>query len=165
MKYLLSLSLIVLFLSCNKTKDSKAAIKNDTIVVYNEMIFAAKGGYKSGNKKILKIIDTACINGKERANKMTLKGLYTYYYGAGFNCTEEKQEYVKKAFLKKGIRIGHYFVSCLGDPASDKFGFNCYEKAMNQEFEKKYGKVRIDSMEQAYIKLYYEYSEFKRKSK
>jgi hypothetical protein len=161
MKHLLILFLLLIIVSCDKAKDSSIAIKNDTITVYNELTFAKHGGYRPGNKKIFKIIDTACINGNKRAEKMMKKGLHTYFFGAGFNCSYEKQEYFKKAYLEKGIRIDYRYSSCLGEMPPGKFGYQCYEKAMNAGFKKRYGSARVDSINKAYEKVNEEYRKTK----
>lgn len=151
---LLSLSIV----SCNKknTPDN-VHTKDDSVVVYNEMAFAQMGGYQEGNKIKFKIIDTACINGNKRAERTMKNGNYIYYIGAGIGMTDDKMQYFKNAFLKKGISIDYYFVSCLGDPSSEKFRFNCYEKAMNAGFKRKYGPAYVDSLKKDMERLHEEY--------
>ncbi|AWH85906.1 hypothetical protein HYN59_12675 [Flavobacterium album] len=142
------LSLLFVMVSCGKSKEKDLVIKeNDTIVVYNVMMYAKLGGYMDGNKKIFKIIDTACINADCRVQNEIKKYGYKYFLGVGLGTTECEIEYLKKAFLKKGIRTDVYGVSCLGTPPEDKFGYLCYEKAMNAAVEEKYGITFIDSME------------------
>lgn len=156
MKVLSIIMIALLLLSCKpKEKEVLAEKESDTIVVYNEVSYAAQGGYKPENKKIFKIIDSPCIKGTNRAEKEIREGRYTYFYGAGLGFSDAKMEFYKQAFLKKGIRIDFYFVSCVGggEVPDGKFKFKCYEKTMNAAFEKKYGKSLIDSMNKACVGL------------
>lgn len=143
LKHFILLLVLLAFFPC-KPKEKEALVskkESDTILVYNEVQYASQGGYKPENKKIFKIIDSPCIKGTNRAEKEIREGRYTYFYGAGLGFSEAKMEYYKQAFLKKGIHIDFYFVSCVGGEVPDgKFKFECYEKAMNAAFEKKYGK-------------------------
>ena len=157
----LSLFLSTAILSCKKNANDKAHTKNDSVLVYNEVAFAQMGGYQEGNKIKFKIIDTACINGNKRAERNMKNGKYVYYHGAGMGMSDDKMHYFKKAFLKKGINIDYYFVSCLGEPPPGKFGYNCYEKAMNAGFEQKYGPAYVDSLKKDMERLYEEYREKK----
>jgi len=118
------------------------------------MAYAREGGHLPGNKKIFKIIDTACINGNKRAKEEIAKEQYTYFIGVGIGFTYKKAEFIKKEFLAKGIRIDYRYVSCMGEPRTDKFGFECYEKAMTTAFKNKYGAARLDSIDKALIKIY-----------
>ncbi|MEL1245786.1 hypothetical protein AAEO56_16050 [Flavobacterium sp. DGU11] len=150
--------LTIILLSCNKSKEKDLSAKqNDTIVVYNSVNYAMQSGNKKNNKKIFKIIDTACINGNNRAAKEIRKGHYIYYFGAGFGYSNDKMEYVKKAFTKKGILVNYYIVGCSGPIQDGEFKFQCYEKAMNAAFEKKYGTKFLNSVKKDHDLFYQEY--------
>lgn len=153
--FIISLSVIVACNKKNATDDMHT--KNDSVVVYSEVTFAMMGGYQEGNKIKFKIIDTACINGNKRAERNLKNGKYVYYFGGGMGLTDDKMQYFKNAFLEKGINIDYYLVSCLGEPPPGKFGYNCYEKAMNAGFEQKYGPTYVDSLKKDMERLHEEY--------
>ena len=154
--------LSLLIVSCDKKNVVDIAnTKNDSVVVYNEVNFAMMGGYEKGNKIKFKIIDTACINGNKRAETSLKNGKYVYYIGGGMGLTEDKMQYFKMAFLKKGINIDYYMVNYLGEPPTGKFRNNCYEKAMNVGFEKKYGSAYVDSLKKYIERLHEEYRDKK----
>lgn len=158
MKILFLILFIGIFASCDKQDGTfTAKNENDTIVVYDRIRYNMMRIDKINNGR-LKLIDTACINGEKRAKIEAYMGIYTYYYGAGFGFHESQMKYLKNAFSAKGIRIDFYYVSCMGTPLDGEFGRHCYVKAAKAEFEKKYGKTRIDSMGKAseeLIKKYY----------
>jgi hypothetical protein len=121
--------LMIISLSCNKSKERAILVKkaNDTI----------------------KSIDHVYNHFEKRAKFQAKNGVYIYYFGAGTGLSDETAEYVKKEFLNKGIKIDFYYVPCI--PLSEKDGeISSYEKAMNVEFEKKYGASIIDSMNRNY---------------
>ncbi|MGQ2984041.1 hypothetical protein [Flavobacterium sp.] len=159
MKLISIIIITLLLLSCKQKQNEVLAEKeSDTLVVYDHKKYQMLCAQNPENKIKYKLIDTACINGKKRAKEEAARGIYTFHYGAGLGFNESKMAYLKKAFSKKGITIDFYITSCIGGaPAEGEFGRHCYVTTAKEEFEKKYGRARIDSMEKASIDLMEKY--------
>lgn len=150
---LVCLSIIV---ACNKKENMHPPkIKvpdsintSDSIIVYDIYRYEeAKKNAEASGKRLI-VIDTACINGKERARKDIKKGKLTYYFIGRMGTTTYEVEKVKESFLKKGIKIDYAYgyATCIPLIGGEEFDDLCYEGQMNKEFEKRYGKAFIDSM-------------------
>ncbi|MGQ2984042.1 hypothetical protein [Flavobacterium sp.] len=152
LKYFILLLPLIAFFSC-KREATIWDVQNDTIIVYDTLRYNTMRHDNFNGGKV-KLIDTARINGEKRAIMDARKGMYSYYFGAGHGTTERYIKYIKSAFGAKGIRVDFYYVSCRGGgPLGDDFGNHSYMKTAKIEFEKKYGKTRIDSMRIAFEEL------------
>ena len=86
------------------------------------------------------IVDTACINGKEKALSDIRANKLTYYYK-----TIGPHEKEFKAALAK-----HNITAKLGNMSTcivvGRFGNNCYEREMEEEVYRRYGNDFFDSI-------------------
>jgi len=142
-------------LSCKpKEKEALAEKESDTVVVYNETEYRENGGRLQNPPKALKIVDTACINGKKRAEKLIEKGISKYYFGVRLGFPPQNERYLREKFSEKEIDIGFYYTepTCIPEMPGP-FEANCFEKSMNIAFEKKYSKARVDSILHAKFEL------------
>jgi coenzyme F420-reducing hydrogenase gamma subunit len=148
-KIVLLTSVIILLSSCNKKKDinSEVIIVSDSVVAHNLHDYEDANRYANATKKVLTVDDTACINAKKRAIIDIKNGKLVYYFYGGIMTTMCEVEKVKKLFLKKGIKVNYGTSGCIPNPDSDRFFESCYEETMNTEFERRYKKAFIDSMQ------------------
>jgi hypothetical protein len=151
MKTIPLLLIFIFFLSScdnrqNATPESKTT--SDSVIVYDINKYEEAKRHAQLTKKRLVVIDMACINGKKRALKDSKKGQLTYYF-FGDNFTNGREvKSVKELFLEKGIKTDYAYTSATCTPlmGGEEFDDLCYEKTMNKEFEKRYGKTFTDSM-------------------
>lgn len=147
---LFTLMSLFILSSCNKKQSIQPAeIKvSDSVIVYDIYKYEELKKHAEASGKRLIVIDTACINGKERARKDIEKGKLTYYFfGGNFTSTCEVKR-VKEFFLEKGIKTDYAYgpAGCIPLIGYEEFHDLCYEEAMNREFEKRNGKTFTDSM-------------------
>lgn len=147
---ILFLIALLILTSCDQ-KESTQTVSNatDSITVYNDVSYAQHGGYDPETTKKFKVIDTACINGNNRAKSDLKKNKYTYYLYTRMGLTIEEGTYIKNAFFNRGINIEYLGSNCVSWPRKEIFKQYCYEKAMNNGFEQKYGRTLIDSIKKA----------------
>ena len=122
--------------SCKKQHSLEKHDKNGTLIVYNEQVYAQMWT-KNRNLKVT-VIDTFCINQKDRAIKDIKKGKLVYF---GYNNYEfkilseilSKYGIDSKESLRRGVRLGGF------EPY-------CYQDEMFKEINKRFGKNFIDSL-------------------
>ena len=136
MKVIMIIILSLVLNSCNKNETLDKYDKNGNLIVYNEQVYAEMWA-KNRNLKVT-IIDTFCINQKERAIKDIKKGRLVYF---GYNNYEFK--ILSKMLLKYGIESKE---SLRRDVKLEGFEPYCYENEMYKEINRKFGKNFIDSI-------------------
>ncbi len=135
-KLVIILILSLLVNSCNEQDVLEKYDKNGNLIVYNEQIYAEMWT-KDRNLKVT-VIDTFCINQRDRAVKDIKKGKLVYF---GYNNYEfEKISEIlgkfgieSKKSLRRGVRLGGF------EPY-------CYENEMHKEINRRFGKSFIDSI-------------------
>ena len=142
--------LLIISSSCHNNQNEKPELTttSDSVIVYDIYKYEELKKHAEASGKRLIVIDTACINGKERARKDIEKGKLTYYFfGGNFTSTCEVKR-VKEFFLEKGIKTDYAYgpAGCIPLIGYEEFHDLCYEEAMNREFEKRNGKTFTDSM-------------------
>lgn len=149
--FLLLLISITTLLSCNKKKYIVPEIKkvSDSVIAYSLYDYEEASKYAKASKKRLIVVDTFCINAKNRAIRDIKSGKLIFYFYGGNMTRMCEVERVKELFLKKGIQVDYAFsfASCIPLIGGEEFNELCYEETMNAEFEKRYKKVFIDSMQ------------------
>lgn len=136
MKVIKTLIIFFILSSCHNKKALEKYDKNGNLIVYNEQVYAEMW-VKNKNLKVT-VIDTYCINQKERAIKDIKKGKLVYF---GFNNYEfkilskilRKYGIISKESLRRSVRLGGF------EPY-------CYENEMQKEIERRFGKFFIDSI-------------------
>lgn len=140
MKRILSIIiLLTVIISCSKEQHQKKENAGvDSLVIYSEDDF-----YKVKDV-IIKIVDTACINATKRAQKDISRNKLTYFLIKGLSSRDVSNKEFK--LLLKNYDIGFKNISgyCMRPPKG--FEWNCYEKTINAEIEKRHGKNFIDSL-------------------
>ena len=136
MKVIMMLILSLVLNSCNKKDVLDKYDKNGNLIVYNEQVYAEMWT-KNRNLKVT-VIDTFCINQKDRAIKDIKKGKLVYF---GYDNYEFK--ILSKILRKYGIESKE---SLRRDVRLGGFEPYCYENEMHKEIDRKFGKSFIDSI-------------------
>lgn len=140
MNKLFLLLFVALFLiSCNQKAEKGKYDKNGKIIVYSEEVYS-RMWIKNRNLNVT-VIDTFCINQKERALLDIKKGKLIY---SGFNNPP--------VFKKLSSMLINYGIETIELPRRSvrMGGFNpyCYEEEMDKAIDRKYGAQFIDSLVQ-----------------
>jgi hypothetical protein len=96
--------------------------------------------YERNSKIKIKVIDTACINQRERALSDLREGKLYYFHS---NTTPEWNEMAQLLSLYD-VELKDYLQSCLR--FTDLFNEYCYEEIMWAETERRLGMSTIDSL-------------------
>ncbi len=126
-------------LSCTKKTDTEKFPKydkNGNLIVYNIEEYS-KLWFKNRKLKVT-VIDTFCINQKEKAIKDIKNGKLIYF---GFHPYEFPK--MTKILSKYGIQTKEHLGGCLGMGGFEPF---CYQEEMYKEINRKYGENFIDSI-------------------
>ena len=136
MKVLSTIFILIILYSCNKS-DSLPRIDQT-----GRKIFYSYEDYdKMENKhEEIVLIDTACINAKERALNDIRSNKLTYYYN-----TIGPNEKEFKAELKK-FNITAELGNMSTDIVYGRLGDNCYEREMEEELNRRYGVAFFNSI-------------------
>lgn len=110
----------------------------DSLIVYNESdYFKIKNG-------MIKIVDTACINGTERAKRDIDQNKLTYFLIKGLSQRDVSNKEFKLILNHYGIDFKNISSPCVRPLKG--FEWNCYENAINAEIIKRHGEKFIDSI-------------------
>lgn len=143
MKNYLILILYLFFLSsCKKENKNRIAYNQET---WYELL------EKDRNAKIT-VIDTFCINQKQKAQNAIKKGELTYFYYMGMMKVFRNNKEMKELLSKHNIKIDSTLTTCFA-PASG-FEYYCYEEEMRKAIDEKYGTNFIDSLRLEADKIY-----------
>ncbi len=133
-QHILFLFLALLIISCQQNKTETP----DSITVYDLETYLKVSEKKSSIK--IHVVDTACINQRERALSDVKEGKLYYFHS---NTTPEWREMAELLSLYN-VELKDYLASCLRfDPPFNEY---CYEEVMWAETEKRLGQPTIDSL-------------------
>lgn len=125
--------------SCDKKIEAEKLAKfdkNGKLIVYSEEIYS-KMWIKNRNLKVT-VIDTFCINQKDRALKDIKNGKLIYF---GFHPLEFKK--LTKMLGKYGIETKEHLARCVRMGGFEPY---CYQDEMYNEISRKFGENFIDSI-------------------
>jgi hypothetical protein len=153
--YLILIFSFFCLISCKKENQTdKQIAENDNQIVYNQETWYELWE-KDKNLKV-EVIDTVCINQKERAKKDIDDGKLTYFYYMGMVEMYRSNTEMTELLSKYNIGIDSTLTTCFA-PAPG-FEYYCYEKEMRTAINKKYGESFIDSLrlkaEKKYVSKY-----------
>ena len=156
MKIYLILILSFLYLnSCKKENSNNVQIaENGNQIVYNQETWYEL--WEKDKKLKVEVIDTFCINQRERAKRDIKNGKLTYFYYMGMVEMYRSNDEMKELLSKYNIKIDSTLTTCFA-PAPG-FEYYCYEKEMRNAIDEKYGISFIDSLrlqaEKKYVSKY-----------
>jgi hypothetical protein len=142
------LLLLTVFIGCNKTENkshskNKLQQNNQEHLLEHDTIYNVELANKLWEKQDTVravVIDTACINQRERAKSDIKKGKLIYYHS---NLWYEWKE-MEELLTEYNIEFKNHSHSCFGPPPG--FEYDCYKKLMWLEIDKRIGQSIIDSL-------------------
>lgn len=140
---------IITFSSCKNIKGIDNQIdENGNQIVYDEVTWF-KLWEKDSDIKV-KVIDTSCINQRNRAKKDISNGMLTYFYMGRIKYRSNIE--MNELLAKYNIGVDSTLTTSIAPPPG--FEYYCYENEMMTAIETQFGKKFIDSLRSKAEKKY-----------